>query len=242
MINFVNFREYQHVDKVSLYLLHVVFVFFIQILQINFLIAAMTRSFSDVYANRQAITQTQRLALMVTIQMRLARPMRVLYKILQKGVFVYHNKRLCLRRYSLKGMDFETVNTISDGNGTWGHQKYIIPSIGRGTSWASRHFVCYIDKDSFLVNALNLSVLNSYFASNRLSCDNWLPGTGITCKWASCLICNIAGCACTGKAWNVPQFPLKSVAEKTIPAFPVHVHPVIIRIWSPTLLLKSNVS
>ena len=220
MINFVNFREYQHVDKVSLYLLHVVFVFFIPILQINFLIAVMTRSFSDVYANRQAITQTQRLALMVTIQMRLARPMRVLYKLLQKRVFVYHNKRLCLRRYLIKGMDFETVNTISNGNGTWGHQKYIIPSIGRGTSWASRHLVCYIDKDYFLVNALNLSVLISYFASKRLSCDNWLPGTVIICKWASCPICNSAGCASAGKAWNVPPVSLEVGGGENSPGIP----------------------
>ena len=220
MINFVNFREYQHVDKVSLYLLHVVFVFFIPILQINFLIAAMTRSFSDVYANRQAITQTQRLALMVTIQMRLARPMRVLYKLLQKRVFVYHNKRLCLRRYVIKGMDFETVNTISNGNGTWGHQKYIIPSIGRGTSWASRHLVCYIDKDYFLVNALNLSVLISYFASKRLSCDNWLPGTVIICKWASCPICNSACCASAEKAWNVPPVSLEVGGGENSPGIP----------------------
>ena len=111
IINLVNFREYQNVDKMSLYLLHVVFVFFIPILLINFLIAAMTRSFSDVYANRHAITQIQRLALMVTIQMRLARPMRALYKRLQRGVFVYHNKRLCLRRCLVRSMDIESVYT-----------------------------------------------------------------------------------------------------------------------------------
>ena len=113
IINLVNFREYPNVDKVSLYVLHVVFVFFIPILLINFLIAAMTRSFSDVYTNRQAITQTQRLALMVTIQLRLARPMQSLYKILQKGVFVYHKERLCLRRSLIRGMDHDPFDTLS---------------------------------------------------------------------------------------------------------------------------------
>ena len=80
------------------------------------------------------------------------------------------------------------------------------------------------------------------------------------CSWASCQICKIAGCACAGNAGNVfpattikrsrhasrhvrdaravmhagianQQFPLKSVAGKTFPAFPAHAQPAILRIW-----------
>ena len=98
MINSVNFREFKNVDKTSLYLLHILFVFFISILLLNFLIATMTQSFSGLHAKGNAIIQTQRLALMMTVQMRLAWPMQFLYRIMQRRVFVYHNKRLCLRR------------------------------------------------------------------------------------------------------------------------------------------------
>ena len=112
MINLVNFREYENVDNVSLYILHVVFVFFIPILLIHFLIAALTQSFSDMYRNRVAITQTQRLALMITIQMRIAGPMQALYKRLQRGVFVYRNKRLCLRRSLIRGLNPETAHIL----------------------------------------------------------------------------------------------------------------------------------
>ena len=112
MINLVNFREYENVDKVSLYILHVVFVFFIPILLINFLIAALTQSFSDVYRNLVAITQTQRLALMITIQMRIAGPMQALYKRLQRVAFVYHNKILCLRHSLIRGLDSENAHIL----------------------------------------------------------------------------------------------------------------------------------
>ena len=94
LINLVNFREYENADNVSLFLLHMTFVFFISILLINFLIAAMTLSFSDVHSNRRIIIQTQRLSLMTIIQMRLAGPFKALYKRLQKDTYVYYNGRL----------------------------------------------------------------------------------------------------------------------------------------------------
>ena len=96
LINLVNFREYENADNVSLFLLHMMFVFFISILLINFLIAAMTQSFSDVHSNRRIIIQTQRLSLMTIIQMRLAGPFKALYKRLQKDTYVYYNGRLCV--------------------------------------------------------------------------------------------------------------------------------------------------
>ena len=117
IINLINFREYQHFNKASLYSLHIIFVFFISILLINFLIATMTQSFSDVHAKRRVIMQIQRLMLMMTIQMRFARPLRALYQRLQMKVFVYHNKRLCLRRTSLSGESFEP-NIFSSGGNT----------------------------------------------------------------------------------------------------------------------------
>ena len=109
VINLVNFQEYENVDKTSLYLLHVVFVFFISILLLNFLIATMTQSFSEVYTHRRTITQTQRLALMMTVHFRLARPMRAYYKKLQRNVYVYHNNRLCLRRVLIKGKNLGPI-------------------------------------------------------------------------------------------------------------------------------------
>ena len=115
VINLINFREYENADKTSLYLLHIVFVFFISILLLNFLIATMTQSFSEVYRHRRAITQTQILALMMTIQFRLSRPMRILYKILQRRVFVYHDERLCLRRTLIKGKNLEPI-LLTPGN------------------------------------------------------------------------------------------------------------------------------
>ena len=91
IVNLVNFRMYENAHTGSLYLLHALFVFFISILLINFLIAAMMQSFSHIFADRCAIIQTQRLALMMTIQYRLAWPMQGLYKILQRKAFVFHN-------------------------------------------------------------------------------------------------------------------------------------------------------
>ena len=109
MINSINFREYQNVDKTSLYLLHVVFVFFISILLINFLIAIMTQSFSDLYTKHRTIVQTQRLALMMTVQLQLAWPLQALYRRIQRIVFVYHNKRLCVRRTLIRGMSLDPI-------------------------------------------------------------------------------------------------------------------------------------
>ena len=115
MINAINFREYQNVDKTSLYILHVVFVFFISILLINFLIATMTQSFSDLYAKRRAIVQTQRLALMMAVQLKLAWPLQALYRRLQKRVFVHYNKRLCLRRTLIRGRGLNPIWFMDDG-------------------------------------------------------------------------------------------------------------------------------
>ena len=107
IINLVNFREYENADKISLYILHIAFVFFISVLLINFLIATMTQSFSDVHAKQKAIINMQRLSLILTVQLRLAWPMQALYKRLHKRAFVYHNKRICLRRTLIKGDVFE---------------------------------------------------------------------------------------------------------------------------------------
>ena len=118
IINSVNFREYENVDRPSLYILHIVYVFFIAILLLNFLIATMTQSFSDVHAKRGVIIQTQRLALMMTIQFQLARPMRALYKILHRRYFVYHSKRLCLRRTLTASNNFAPTLLTHGGNYT----------------------------------------------------------------------------------------------------------------------------
>ena len=119
MINLINFREYENADKTSLYILHIVFVFFISILLINFLIATMTQSFSDVHAKRRATIQMQRLSLMMTVQLRLAWPLQALYKKLQKRAFVYHNKRMCLRRTLIKGENFEPTFSIQARDAIW---------------------------------------------------------------------------------------------------------------------------
>ena len=84
-------------------------------------------------------------------------------------------------------------------------------------------------------------------------------------QWASNQKRNIAGCACTGNAGNVSplslvsdrhasgylrhahavmhqgivhqRFPLKSVARKTFPAFPMHMQTAILHIWSGVHIL-----
>ena len=107
MINLMDFRQHENVDKTSLYALHILFVFFISILLVNFLIALMTQSISDIFANRSAIIQSQRLFLMVSVQLRLAWSMRPLYKILHRRVFVYQNRRMCLLPTLIKGKRFQ---------------------------------------------------------------------------------------------------------------------------------------
>ena len=103
MINSMDFRQYENVDKFSLYSLHILFVFFISILLVNFLIALMTQSISHIFANRSAIIQSQRLFLMESVQLRLAWSMQPLYKILHRRMFVYQNRRMCLRHTLIKG-------------------------------------------------------------------------------------------------------------------------------------------
>ena len=107
MINLMDFRQHENVDKTSLYALHILFVFFISILLVNFLIALMTQSISDIFANRSAIIQSPRLFLMVSVQLRLAWSMRLLYKILHRRVFVYQNRRMCLLPTLIKGKRFQ---------------------------------------------------------------------------------------------------------------------------------------
>ena len=116
LLNLVNFRDYENADTIFLYILHIMFVFFISILLINFRIAVMTQSFSDVYANRRAIIQTQRLAIMLAIQIRLAGPLRVLYKRLQKNIFVYYRGRLCLRHTLNTGKHTKPISVCPGGN------------------------------------------------------------------------------------------------------------------------------
>ena len=103
ILNLVNFRVYESGNTHALYMLHIFFVFFMSVMLINFLIAIMTQSFANVFENRCVIIQTQRLALILTIQCRLAWPMQALYKILQRKAFVFHNKRLCVCRTVIKG-------------------------------------------------------------------------------------------------------------------------------------------
>ena len=134
MINSINFRQYENVDKTSLYFVHILFVFFISIMLLNFLIAIMTQSISDVFENREAIIQSQRLALMMTVQMRLAWPMRALYKILQRKVFVYRKERLCLRRVLIKSTNFGQ-NLPSSSNCSRRGEKILWVLIWSGILW-----------------------------------------------------------------------------------------------------------
>ena len=116
IVNLVNFKMYENAHTGSLYLLHALFVFFISIMLINFLIAAMMQSFSHVFANRCAIIQSQRLAMMMTIQYRFAWPLQGLYKILQRKAFVFHNKHLCVCRTVIKGKDYGQNLSTLGGN------------------------------------------------------------------------------------------------------------------------------
>ena len=134
MINSINFRQYENVDKTSMYFVHILFVFFISIMLLNFLIAIMTQSISDVFENREAIIQSQRLALMMTVQMRLAWPMRALYKILQRKVFVYRKERLCLRRVLIKSTNFGQ-NLPSSSNCSRRGEKILWVLIWSGILW-----------------------------------------------------------------------------------------------------------
>ena len=113
MINSVDFRQYENVDKSSLYSLHVLFVFFMSVMLINFLIAIMTQSITYIFTNQEAIIQTQRLVLVMTAQMTLAWSMRAFYKIMHRRVFVYQNKRMCLRHTMIQEILEKPQNMFS---------------------------------------------------------------------------------------------------------------------------------
>ena len=109
IINLMDFQCYENADKISLYILHIGFVFFVVILLLNFLIAIMAKSFSDVYEQRHVIIQIQRLSLVNSLQLRLAWPLRAIYRKLQTRAFECHGRRLLIKRVTVQDKRFADV-------------------------------------------------------------------------------------------------------------------------------------
>ena len=97
-VNLVDFRSYDNVDRISIYALHILYVLFVAILLLNFLIGIMSQSFSEVYAQRHLIIRMQRLSLVCSLQLRLAWPMRAIYRKLQTCVYECQEGRLLIKR------------------------------------------------------------------------------------------------------------------------------------------------
>ena len=107
MLNLIDFRSYENVDRISIYVLHITYVLFVAILLLNFLIGLMSRSFSEVYAQRHWVIKMQRLSLVGSLQLRLAWPMRAIYRKLQTRVFECHGRQLLIKRVTVQDKEFD---------------------------------------------------------------------------------------------------------------------------------------
>ncbi len=101
MLNMVD-MDFQGADQTDVAILHITYVIVVPILLVNFLIALMSNSVSDVAENRYIIMTLQRLSAALLVEERLGRVISRLYQIQQKKLFVVKEGRVYVQCFIMK--------------------------------------------------------------------------------------------------------------------------------------------
>ncbi len=123
MLNMIDLEQYKSkegVDLQALYFMHVFYVFLVVILLLNFLIAILSYTVSEVSENRSTITVLQKLSMLNVIERRLNWVFRIYYRWCQKKTFCVENGRIFIilvsDRPKLKNNRLYNVESSSSEN------------------------------------------------------------------------------------------------------------------------------
>ncbi len=97
MLNMIDLEQYKSkegVDLTALYFMHVFYVFLVVILLLNFLIAILSYTVSEVSENRSTITVLQKLSMLNVVERRLNWVFRFYYRWCQRKTFCVENGKM----------------------------------------------------------------------------------------------------------------------------------------------------
>ena len=102
MLNMLDLTSYKGTDMTDVSILHISYVIVVPILLVNFLIALMSNSVSDVAENRYIIMTLQRLSTALLVEERLARFISRVYKWQQRHLLVVKDGRVYVECFIMK--------------------------------------------------------------------------------------------------------------------------------------------
>ena len=103
MLNMLDLTSYEGTDMTDVSILHISYVIVVPILLVNFLIALMSNSVSDVAENRYIIMTLQRLSTALLVEERLAKFIPQVYKWQQRSLLVVKDGRVYVECFIMKG-------------------------------------------------------------------------------------------------------------------------------------------
>lgn len=98
MLDMMDFTQFDVTNPVALYVIHVLFVLFVSIMLLNFLIAIMTDSVSEISKNKDVILPMQKLSVLLALERQCKRIGVRYFRWIQRKVFVVYDNRLCIVR------------------------------------------------------------------------------------------------------------------------------------------------
>ena len=107
MLNMMNLRGLEVPDAVALYCIHYGYVIIIAIMLINFMVATMSNTATQVFDNSQVIKWVQRLSVINPIERRCHRVLSWYYKWMQKRHFLVRDGRIYVRVEAMIGPHLE---------------------------------------------------------------------------------------------------------------------------------------
>ena len=97
MLNMVDTTNVGVSDSVGFFILHFCYVFIVPVLLINFLIATMSNTASEVFAIRSMLVQIQRLSVIIPLERRFHRLLAWYYRYMQRRYFCIKNDKIYIQ-------------------------------------------------------------------------------------------------------------------------------------------------
>ncbi len=105
MLNMVEFTSYDEAAKGGSFILHIIYVFLVAILLVNFLIALLSSSVSEIVDAGDVIMMLQRLSIVTLVERRMTWFLPVYYKIMHKFTYKCENDRIYLVHNQFSGIN-----------------------------------------------------------------------------------------------------------------------------------------
>ncbi len=104
MLNMMSFTELDvdETNKTFAYFIHLVFVFMVPVLLLNFLIAIFSTTYADVFDTKELILKLQRLAMIFSVEKRVAHLYPTMFSWFQKHSFICQNGHIYLTQVIIK--------------------------------------------------------------------------------------------------------------------------------------------